>query len=166
MAVKKPADRRHNRHTSDLAPVVVMPGTANHLPVASVDWADEVQQAWGELASSPLAQHYRPTDLPSLRRLFDLRDRLISAQRKFDEDPVVAGSMGQQVMSPWAVEVHRLEAEIQKLEDRFGLTPLSRLRLGVTYEEGVSLAGRNAQLLAAFKQSGAGDLRASGGGVD
>lgn len=55
--------------------------------------------------------------------------------------------MGQPVLSPWAAEIHRLESVISKLEDRFGLTPLARLRLGVSFEEGVSLAARNAQLL-------------------
>lgn len=55
-------------------------------------------------------------------------------------------------MSPWAQEIHRLEAAVSKLEERFGLTPMARLKLGVTYEEGVSLAHRNAQLLQAFRE--------------
>jgi hypothetical protein len=105
------------------------------------------------LWSSPLAGLVKPTDVPALRRLFDYRHQLIDAQRAYGEEPVAVGSMGQPVLSPYAAEIHRLEGVIVKLEDRFGLTPLARLRLGVTFEEGVSLAQRNAEFLTAFKES-------------
>lgn len=95
----------------------------------------------------------KPTDGPALRRLFDLRDRLVKALEALDAEPIVVGSTGQPTMSPWAAEVHRLEAAVSKLEDKFGLTPLARLKLGVTFEEGVSLAHRNAELLAAFQRA-------------
>lgn len=160
---RKPAERRQRKadrsqegtvRTRDAGNVVALPiGTqAGIAATANLDWAAEVQEAWVELWSSPLVACYKPTDMPALRRLFDLRDRLIDVQRKFDEEPTVAGSMGQLTLSPWAAEVHRVAAEVERLEDRFGLTPMSRLRLGVTYEEGVSLAARNAQLLESFRQ--------------
>ena len=40
--------------------------------------------------------------------------------------------------------------QAKKLEDKFGLTPLARLRLGISFEEGVGLSVRNQQLLEAF----------------
>jgi hypothetical protein len=124
------------------------------MPAADLGWPDVVQQAWAEFWSSPLADPriMKPTHLPALRRLFDLRARLIHADEQFDLEPVVVGSTGQPTMSPWAAERHRLMAAVDKLEDRFGFSPLACLRLGVTFEEGVSLAGRNAELLAKLQQ--------------
>lgn len=126
----------------------------SYFPGPDVSWAPEVAEAWHEFASSPLADPriLKSTDLPALRRLFSYQDRLVRAVAAFDLDPTATGSMGQEVLSPWAQEIHRLEAEIQRLEDRFGLTPLARLRLGVTFEEGIGLAQRNAQLLETFRQ--------------
>lgn len=169
-AAKKPAERRQRRNKgADVGKVVALPvpQQASLAAAADVAWAPVVAEAWAELWSSPLAGYYKPKDLPALRRLFDYRNRLLAAQRNFDEEPTVAGSMGQPTLSPWAAEMHRLEAEILKLEDRYGLNPMAAFRLGVTYEEGVSLASRNAQLLEQFKAAQAvGDVRPAGGSVD
>ncbi len=154
MPAKKPPERRHNVNTKDTGLVRMLPGIPS-LPPGNPDWVPDVLEAWSEFWSSPLADPHvlKPTDTPALRRLFDLRDRLAKAQAQFDEEPMSAGSMGQPTLSPWAAEIHRLEAEVDKLEDRFGLTPLARLRLGVIFEEGTNLASRNAQLLAQFHAS-------------
>lgn len=153
---KKPAERRQRRNTNDVGKVSALPVrvAAGVMPAAELSWPDVVQQEWAEFWSSPLADPKitKPTDLPALKRLFDLRARLVHADEQFDLEPIVVGSTGQPTMSPWAAERHRLMAAIDKLEDRFGFSPLARLRLGVTFEEGVSLAGRNAQLLATLQQ--------------
>ena len=117
----------------------------------AVHWHPDVVEAWSELWSSPLAGMIKATDLPALRRLHEYRHQLAHALEAYTDEPTVVGSMGQPVLSPFAAEVHRLEGVIGKLEDRFGLTPLARLRLGVTFEEGTSLAARNAALLQAFQ---------------
>ena len=157
MSAKKPAERRQRgARTKDVGRVSALPVrvAAGAMPAPSVDWPDEVQSSWLEYWSSPLADPriLKSTDVPALRRLFDLRGRLVAAVEAFDAQPIVSGSMGQETMSPWAAEIHRLEAAIGKLEDKFGLTPLGRLRLGVTLEEGVSLASRNQALLAQLQQ--------------
>lgn len=169
---KKPAGRRQRRNTKDVGQVVaIAPAQAGRL-VATADpgWCPEVAEAWSEFWSSPLAGVLKETDLPALRRLFRYRDLVERAREQFLAEPESTGSMGQPVLSPWAQEMHRLEGEVQKLEDRFGLTPLSRLRLGVTFHEESSLAHRNAQLLEAFRQEQAaassGDVRPARGGVD
>jgi Phage terminase, small subunit len=154
MTAKKPAaQRQRGARTKDVGAVVALVPAQQSPMVAGADlaWRDEVRESWAELWSSPLAGQFRPTDVPALKRLFAYRSQLAEAQDRYAEEPTALGSMGQPVLSPWAAEVHRLEATVQKLEDRFGLTPMSRLRLGVTYEEGVSLASRNSQLLEAFR---------------
>lgn len=154
MPAKKPAERRHNRKTRDVGAVVALPSTQVQMAAAAdLAWRDEVQAQWAELWSSPMAGVLKPTDLPALRRLFGYRSKLLEAVERFEAAPEVTGSMGQVVISPWAAEIHRLEASIQKLEDKCGLSPMARLRLGITFEEGVSLASRNAQLLEAFRES-------------
>lgn len=168
---KKPAARRQRRNTSDVGSVVaIAPQQAGRLAAAAdPGWSAEVAESWSEFWSSPLAGVLKETDLPALRRLFRYRDLLGQARDRFLAEPESVGSMGQLVLSPWAQEMHRLEAEVQKLEDRFGLTPLSRLRLGVTFHEESSLASRNAQLLEEFRSqqaAAAADVRPARGGVD
>lgn len=152
---RKPADRRQpGSKTSDVGVVRVLPSHAPALPAPEPHWRPQVTESWNDFWSSPLAgpQVTKPTDAPALRRLFDGRHRLLVAFDAFDEEPIVVGSTGQPTMSPWAAEIHRLEAMVSKLEDKFGLTPLARLKLGVTFEEGVSLATRNADLLRSFQE--------------
>ena len=156
-APKKPVERRQRgARTKDVGTVVALAPVdqAAKYPMPDPGWLPEVSEAWHEFFCSPLSgpKVFKSTDMPALRRLFVYRDRLMHATQQFEEQPTAEGSMGQMVLSPWAAEMHRLEAEIQKLEDRFGLTPLARLRLGVTFEEGVGLAARNQALLQAFQQ--------------
>ena len=152
MTAKKPVERRQRgSRTRDLGPVVALPPSEIPTEQPAPHWSAEVRQAWVDLLASALGGEVRPTDMPALRRLFELRHRQGDAMAAMASDPMVIGSTGQPVLSPYAAEVHRLEAAIGKLEDRFGLTPLARLRLGVTLEEGRSLASRNAALLAEWK---------------
>jgi hypothetical protein len=148
MVAKKPVERRQRgARTKDVGQVIALAPAqqAAQYPLPDDGWLPEVAEAWHEFMSSPLAgpKVFKSTDLPALRRLFRYRDRLLHASLQFEEQPTTTGSMGQDVLSPWAAEIHRIEAEIQKLEDRFGLTPL-------TFEEGVGLATRNQKLLEAF----------------
>ena len=154
-AQRKPAERRQRTNTADVGVVRVLPSPVLMVPKPEPHWVPAVVESWNDLWSSPFAgpQVTKPTDAPALRRLFDMRNRLLSALDAFDAEPITVGSTGQPTMSPWAQEVHRLEGVVSKLEDKFGLTPLARLKLGVTFEEGVSLATRNAQLLEAFRTS-------------
>ena len=52
-----------------------------------------------------------------------------------DERPLVKGSTGQETLHPILKEVGVLEERIAKLEAQFGLTPWSRLRLGLSAVE-------------------------------
>lgn len=153
-AVRQRGKSRTGAH-KETGVVLALAPSSLRVPPAKPHWRAEVVEGWNDYWSSQLAteQFLKPTDRPALVRLFDFRHRLLEALDGFDAEPIVVGSTGQPTMSPWAQEVHRLEGVVEKLEAHFALTPLSRFKLGVTYEEGVSLAGRNAQLLEAFRAS-------------
>lgn len=129
------------------------PSVAVSAPQPLEGWSAPTVDAWRDLWGSPLAAHYKPTDVAGLERLFTFRQRLAEALERATAEPESVGSMGQPIISPWIAEIHRLEASIGKLEDRYGLTPLARLRLGVTLEEGVSLAAKNAELLERYRDA-------------
>jgi P27 family predicted phage terminase small subunit len=160
VTAKKPAERRQSAktrrgtHTPD-ATLVLLPPSVPLVPAAQPHWRDPVVEAWQDLWLSPLAgpKFLTVTDRPALVRLFEFRNRLLAAIEAFEVEPIVAGSTGQATLSPWALEVARLEAAVARLEAQFGLTPLARLKLGISFEEGINLAARNAQLLAAFRAS-------------
>jgi hypothetical protein len=51
-------------------------------------------------------------------------------------------------------QVESFQAEARQMEDRFGLSPLSRLRLGITFADAqASLDGLNARLAAKMAES-------------
>lgn len=158
MTAKKPVDRRQNRSSTKELGLVLAPSSSVQIPSADVRWRAEVVESWNDLWTSPMAapKVLQASDAFALRRLFTFRHRLLEALDAVDAEPIVLGSMGQPTLSPWAQEVHRLEAALSKLEDKFGLTPMARMRLGVSFEEGVNLAQRNALLLDAFRNAQAG----------
>ena len=81
-------------------PVPVLPG-AKTLSKATLDW-------WAVMWASPMATMWDPEgDVPALARLAEVRNR--------------AESGG------WS---RTLSAEARQLEDRFGMSPLARVRLG------------------------------------
>lgn len=86
---------------------------------------------WRGFWAGPLASLVVDSDLPTLARLFECRDRRRRYLAKVDEDgPLVEGSTGQQVAHPLLRQVSILDGEVRQLEDRFGLSPMARLRLG------------------------------------
>lgn len=92
---------------------------------------------WKEFWASPLAEIVDVrTDLPALRRLFGLRDEQVRLAKVADKTPTVQGSTGQPVMNPLYKRVNELDSKINQLEDRFGFTPMARLKLGITFAEG------------------------------
>lgn len=160
MSAKKPDELRQRGKSragehQNTGIVLALAPNVPLVPAPKPHWRDEVVEGWNDYWSSHMAteKFLKPTDRPALLRLFDFRHRLLEALDSFDAEPIVAGSTGQPTLSPWAQEVHRLEGVVEKLESSYALTPLSRFKLGVTYEEGVSLAARNAQLLEAFRTS-------------
>lgn len=123
-------------------------------------WFKRTQGAYVEYVSSPVANVIDPIDLPAVFRLFsyyDLWERLFhkwhaeleayartgaSGQLTFDDegnplrDPLLGiGSGGQAVVQPILASMRQLEASIRQLEDKLGVTPQARARLGIDLSE-------------------------------
>jgi P27 family predicted phage terminase small subunit len=149
MSAKKPASRRQGKSgtTKDvgvvkLASVGKIPAAprANGKPLLKV-----VRDAWEEFwLTHELAGLVKPADRAALDRLFrnyDLRERL---ERIFRKKPFVTGSTGQDVINPAAKEIGSLDGRIVAAEDRFGITPLARMKLGIAFGDAArSLDGIN-----------------------
>jgi hypothetical protein len=119
------------------------------LPTPPADLSAPIAEAWAAFWRSPLRVAVIETDLPALRRLFEMYER----RAQFDEagmrEPVVVGSQQQEVLSALLREVDVLDSKILALEDRFGMSPLSRLRLQVKVGDASrSIAATNARLAA------------------
>ncbi len=131
----KPGDRRQRRNTREVGPIVAVPARSTPVPTAPADLLASTRAAWDAFWTSEQAGLVMPADHPALLRLFDLLDERERCARAARKQRLIEGSQGQPVLNPLLKQVAALDTEIRQLEDRFGLTPLSRLRLGVTFGE-------------------------------
>ena len=140
----KPAALRANWERQDIG--LVSRPRVSDVPRPPTGLLKVNRDTWAEFWSSPLAQTAVPgTDLPALRRLWSLYDQRERSYRAAAKQRVVSGSMGQQRVHPLLTRADKLEAPILALEDRFGLSPRSRLTLGVILGDAArSLADINA----------------------
>ena len=128
----KPAERRQRRNRPAEVGLVLAPPVTAELPAPPRELLADTVRAWEGFWRSPLATVVTlETDLPALERLFTLYDERCRAYRAFRRARVVEGSQGQAVLNPLGRQMLAYDAEIRQLEDRFGLTPMARLRLGV-----------------------------------
>jgi hypothetical protein len=131
--------------------ITVIEGNRNltDLPLPPAGLSDPNRVAWAAFWHSPLAAAVIETDLPALRRLFEMYQRREDFDTAGMVEPVVVGSQKQEVLSALLKEVDVLDAKILALEDRFGMSPLSRLRLQVKVGDASrSIAATNARLAA------------------
>lgn len=144
-------------------------------PAAPTKLRKAQKESWAAFWSSELARLVQPQDLPALRRLwrwYDQQDRAlgnmparrsIEVRCRYSADPedyewvtikipghLGIGSQDQVVVHPSARWAAQAEDKIIQLEDRFGLSPTSRLKLGIDYATaGLSLADLNDRIAAA-----------------
>jgi P27 family predicted phage terminase small subunit len=143
--LRKPAELRQNRITKD---VVVALRPVDRAPEASVGWRPGTVERWDFFWESKLASNVEPSDEGALRRLFRLYDEIDRMWDAIEETGrVVEGSQGQPRPNPLFKQVETFQAEARQLEDRFGLSPMSRLKLGVTFADAhMSLSALNERL--------------------
>ena len=108
------------------------------VPEPPEDLHPQLLDEWRTYWQSPVAQAADDVDIPMISRLFIYRDewyRLSIAYAALpDEDRLIEGSTRSGAglrIHPFAERMTKLEGDIQKLEDKLGLSPLSRARLGI-----------------------------------
>jgi P27 family predicted phage terminase small subunit len=138
----KPADQRQRRNKRDIGTLPPVPKaqlvsieSARIVPKPPDGLLAITKAAWESFWLTPLAQLITPADRPALDRLFGLYDELDRIWRYARKHRVTAGAAGQDVLNPLYKEADTLRSEVRALEDRFGLTPMARLKLGVKFGE-------------------------------
>ncbi len=143
----KPKPLRQNTERRDIG-LVAISGGRPEPPAPPAGLLAETVADWQAFWTSALASAAVPaTDLPAITRLFRLRDERERMARVVRKARVVLGSEGQPRANPLYSQINSFDAEIRQIEDRFGLTPMARLKLGITLGDAArSLADLNAEL--------------------
>lgn len=147
----KPGGRRQRRNKPggrgrgmQLRPRLV----AAEVPRCPQYWLIETRNQWVRYWMSDVARVADiDTDAAALTRLFTLYDERERSYRAYRKKRVVKGSTGQPTVNPVWRHAAKLDAEIRSLEDRFGVTPQARLRLGIQLGEAMkNIEDMNADL--------------------
>lgn len=106
------------------------------IPIPPAKLRKAAKDAWVAFWRSPMASLVNDdADLDALRDwawLISERDRL---RPMVHDTPLVPGSMGQLVANPIAALVKDYTRQIDRYREQFGMTPLSRMRLGIAVGE-------------------------------
>lgn len=95
------------------------------------------ERRWEAFWRSPVAQVIDPAaDLPRLVRWIKASDEWERVTKTINETGrLVRGSMGQPVLNPLFGYLAQLDAQLTRAESEFGMTPMARLRLGLSLGE-------------------------------
>lgn len=124
--------RQHPLRALQAVPDVTDVALALGVPEPPNALSDRSREAWIKLWSSPIARVMLPQlDEDTLTMLLRMRDERDTEFRMGKRQRVVRGSQGQPVINPMIAHAMVLQKEIRALEDRLGLNPAARLRLGI-----------------------------------
>lgn len=122
---------------------VAVTRTDRPTPIPPANLGKHAKDEWLAFWRSPMASLVQDdSDMDALRDwawLVSERDRL---QPMLKKEPLTVGSTGQLVVNPIAKLVADYTRRITTYRDQFGMTPLSRMRLGIAVGEAAdTLAG-------------------------
>src|SRR5690606_34788934 len=126
----KAEDKKQGRYQRPIVPLSSTALSLDKYPPHE-DWRPDVKQDWAAFWLSDVAHAVSESDVPALYRLFELRNMERSFHDAALAEPTVIGSKGQTVLNPLLRQADSLRAEIRQLEDRFGLNPAARAKLGI-----------------------------------
>ena len=110
-----------------------VPAIRPEIPVTPKSLLKVTKERWATYWNSDVAIVATEADYPTVERLhrrYDERERAFREVRKAGR--LAIGSQGQQVLHPLLKYIDQCEQEIRALEDRLGLSPHARLRMGAT----------------------------------
>ena len=130
---RKPASQRINHTTRDLGPLAPPP-VAVTVPEPPGGLLKCSRERWESFWRSTVSQAVDyVSDRPRLERWIRWLDEWERTYRKLRKaELVTTGSMGQQRLNPLARYLALCEDAIQKAEHDLGLSPMARLKLGIT----------------------------------
>lgn len=136
MSRRKAPDQRQGNPRESTSPAA--PEPENVLPVPPAPEPPQhlgpiARRYWERLWDAGAEVYNRETDAPAIDRYCSLQERRIKFLRILEaEGYTTVGSQGQTVAHPAAKLLTDVEAKLTPLEDRLGLNPDARLRLGIS----------------------------------
>lgn len=123
-----PKDPSRRQRSNTPAPPEAPQGLRVDVDGIEVTWRfDTTRRAWLAFWASPLALYVIEPDLPQLINLFELYDERAALRKTVVRGfKTVKGSTGQRVRHPIYDRIKEVGTEIEKLEDRYFISPKGR----------------------------------------
>ena len=145
--LKRPESKGHS-HGQRQAALTVLPTEELSIPEPPPRLLASSRSRWEAFWQSPMARHVdRQADMGRLIRWIRAWDEWTRAVNAYRRQRIVEGSKGQPVLSPLAARIDALEQTLARAETEFGMTPMSRLRLGLTAAQGAVTAAQLNRML-------------------
>lgn len=145
---KKRPGEAVDRRNGDRLTLVPTQQPASGIPAPPPGLLRSSVNTWNGFWASDVARIAGEGDHPLVQRWIGAVDEHARALSAFKRERMVAGSTGQPRLNPLEGWIKSREAVIQAAEDRLGLSPLARMRLGVAVGDAHrSLADLNAAFL-------------------
>lgn len=120
-------------------------------PEPPAEWAPGIAVAWTTFYESDLSRFVEDVDVPVLIRLFSYYDLWVRTMDHWRaalarDDTAILGETGGKepaiTVAPEMIQLQRLEQVMKELENRFGVSPIQRARLGIKIGAAIETAER------------------------
>ena len=133
--MSRPVPAEDRRSHASTTPTITRSTAPTLLPDPPLSLGTVGTDYWIEVWTAG-AGVYQPTDTYVIERYCSLQERRRNLMDLVEADGwLTTGSTGQVVVHPAARMVSDIEGRLSSLEDRLGLNPEARLRLGITAVE-------------------------------
>lgn len=133
---QKPVDQlQYTREGRAARRTLLLPvtDTPRPIPPAPKETQPNARRRWRDYWRSPIARAVNlDSDGEAIYRWLHCISERERLQPLADKTPLVKGSTGQLVANPLYGIIAGLSREIERLEEHLGMTPLARMRLGIT----------------------------------